>query len=51
MKELHHEYLVTKTIRVMQSLKVADNLDIEPIIIHPRTWGIETIKQKQNEKT
>ena len=28
---------------------IAGNLKIESITIHPRTWGIETIKQ--NEKT
>ena len=26
---------------------IAGNLEIESMLIHPRTWGIETIKQKQ----
>ena len=33
----------------MRSLKVAANLDIESITIHPQLGGIETKKQKQNE--
>ena len=30
-------------------IAITHNLDIEPMLIHPRTWGIETIKQKNNE--
>ena len=29
------------------ALKLAPNLKIESITIHPRTWGIETIKQNE----
>jgi len=28
---------------------ITPNLNIESITIHPRTWGIETIKQKTME--
>ena len=33
----------------MKIFKLAHNLDIEPIPVHPQLGGIETIKQKQNE--
>ena len=32
------------------SFRVAANLEIESMLIHPQLRGIETIKQKQNEK-
>ena len=35
----------------MQERSLAHNLGIEPITIHPRTWGIETIKHEKQEFT
>ena len=37
-------------IMVMMTNSITPNLEIESMLIYPRTWGIETIKQKQNEK-
>ena len=31
-------------------IAITHNLDIESMLIHPQLRGIETIKQKQNEK-
>ena len=33
------------------SIAMTANLKIESMLIRPTKWGIETIKQKQNEKT
>jgi len=34
----------------MLFLKMATNLEIESMLIHPRTWGIETINTKTKMK-
>ena len=34
----------------MQERSLAHNIKIEPMLIHPRTWGIETIKQNEQHE-
>ena len=34
----------------MQERSLAHNLNIESMLIHPRTWGVETIKKMRTIK-